>query len=392
MSVSNIEPDFDTQRVRLLRPSWAELDYGAIAANLALARELVGRATKIYFVCKGDGFGFGAANVARLAAQAGVDGFCVGSPEEGVAIRNAGIDREILLFAATLPEDAAQVAALGLTVTIQSHESLRAFIDAGVAVDAFLEIDPGFGRFGFLPSQWQAAFEALRDQSTVRLKGVYTHLSSPESDDVTRRQAGVFDAALADARAAGFDNVTTMLASSRVMLAHPHLAYQAVDPGRFLYGALDADWMARAPLRPMLRAVRARIIHVQEHPAGSVLGIGYAEPIRLERAVRIGVVPIGFWDGLNHVPPLGRVLVHGQTARILGRRSFQHTVIDITEIAQARTGSVVTLLGRDGDQSIEIDELAQTLRLPVMELVPRLARSLPHVDAGAAAHAGEKRR
>jgi alanine racemase len=327
-----------------------------------------------------------------LAAQAGVDGFCVGSPEEGVAIRSAGIDRDILLFASTLPEDAAQVAALGLTVTIQSHESLRAFIDAGVAVDAFLEIDPGFGRFGFLPSQWQAAFDALRDQSTVRLKGVYTHLSSPESDDVTRNQAGVFDAALADARAAGFDNVTTMLASSRVMLAHPHLAYQTVDPGRLLYGALDADWMARAPLRPMLRAVRGRIIHVQEHPAGSVLGIGYAEPIRLERRVRIGVVPIGFWDGLNHVPPLGRVIVHGQDARILGRRSFQHTVVDITENEQARTGSVVTLLGRDGDQTITIDELAASLRLPVMELIPRLVRSLPHVDAEVMDAPGNDRR
>ena len=67
-------------------------------------------------------------------------------------------------------------------------------------------------------------------------------------------------------------------------------------------------------------------------------------------------------------------------------------MIDITGIAQARTGSVVTLLGRDGDQSIEIDELAQTLRLPVMELVPRLARSLPHVDADAAGHPGEERR
>ncbi|MGF6767729.1 alanine racemase [Paraburkholderia sp. GAS199] len=382
MCASILDPVCDAQRVRLLRPSWAELDDGAIAANLAVARERVGPATKIYFVCKGDGFGFGAAKVARLAAQAGVDGFCVGSPEEGVAIRRAGIDRDILLFAATLPEDAAQVAALGLTVTIQSRESLHAFIDAGVAVDAFLEIDPGFGRFGFLPSQWQGAFDVLRNQKTVRLKGVYTHLSSPENDDVTRRQAGVFDAALADARAAGFNDLITMLASSRVMLAHPHLAYHAVDPGRLLYGALDADWMARAPLRPLLRAVRGRIIHVQEHRAGSTLGIGYAEPIQLEHDVRIGVVPIGFWDGLNHVPPLGRVLVHGQSAPLLGRRSFQHTVIDITEIGQARTGSVVTLLGQDGDQSITIDEMAQTLRLPVMELIPRLARGLPHVSAG----------
>ncbi|WP_260854201.1 alanine racemase [Paraburkholderia sp. BCC1886] len=372
-------PLTDRQRVRLLRPSWAELDYGAIAANLAVAREQVGQATKIYFVCKGDGFGFGAANVARLAAQAGVDGFCVGSPEEGLAIRETGIDREILLFASTLPEDAAQVAALGLTVTIQSLDSLYGFIEAGVAVDAFLEIDPGFGRFGFLPAQWPLAFEALRKQSAVRLKGVYTHLSSPESNTVTRDQAGVFDAALADARAAGFVDLIAMLASSRVMLAHPHLAYQAVDPGRFLYGALDGDWMARAPLRPMLRAVRGRIIHVQEHAAGSTLGIGYAEPIRLDRAVRIGVVPIGFWDGLNHVPPLGRVLVQGRAAPILGRRSFQHTVVDISAIAQAGIGSVVTLLGEDGGQTISIDEMAQTMRLPVMELIPRLVRSLPHV-------------
>ena len=374
----------ESQRVRLLRPSWAELDYGAIAANLAVARQLAGHSARIYFVCKGDGFGFGAANVATLAARAGVDGFCVGSPEEGLAIRNAGIDGEILLFASTLPEDAAQVAALGLTVTIQSFESLHAFIHTEVAVDAFLEIDPGFGRFGFLASQWKSAFEALRNQSTVRLKGIYTHLSSPESDEVTRGQTGVFDSALADARAAGFDNVTTMLASSRVMIAHPQLAYDAVDPGRLLYGALDAAWMARVSLRPMLRAVRGRIIHVQEHPAGSTLGIGYAAPIQLERDIRIAVVPIGFWDGLNHVPPLGHVLVHGQKARLLGRRSFQHTVVDITDIPKARTGSVVTLLGQDGQHSITIDELAETLRLPVMELIPRLARSLPHVDADVA--------
>ena len=202
------------ENFRLLRPSWAEIDYDAIRSNLAVARGIVGSAAKVYFVCKGDGFGFGAASVARLAAQAGVDGFCVGSPEEGMAIRQAGIDLDILLFASTLPSDAAKVASLGLTVTIQSIESLRAFIAAGVPVDAFVEIDPGFGRFGFLPSQWPVAFKALRAQSAVRLKGVYTHLSSPESTAITLDQQSVFDAALTDARAAGFDQAIAMLASS----------------------------------------------------------------------------------------------------------------------------------------------------------------------------------
>jgi alanine racemase len=365
--------------LRLLRPAWAEIDHRAIGANLAVARSLVRDGVKVYFVCKGDGFGFGAAMVARLAADAGVDGFCVGSPEEGVAIRAVGIGHEVLLFASTLPEDAARVASLGLTVTIQSMESLRAFVSAGIAVDAFVEIDPGFGRFGFLATQWTDAFHALAAQSVVRLKGIYTHLSAPDDDAVTARQAGVFDAALADASAAGFHDLTTMLASSRVMIAHPHLSYGAVDPGRLLYGALDREWMERAPLRPMLRAVRGRIIHVQDHPAGSMLGIGYSAPIRLERAMRVGVVPIGFGDGLNHVPPLGRVLVHGAQAQVMGRRSLQHTVIDLTDLPAASVGSVVTLLGEDGAERITIDELADTLRLPVMELLPRLMRSLPHV-------------
>ncbi|WP_322103145.1 alanine racemase [Paraburkholderia sp. J41] len=374
------ENDPQARELRLLRPAWAEIDRGAIGANLAVARSLVRDGVKVYFVCKGNGFGFGAATVARLAAAAGVDGFCVGSPEEGVAIRAAGIDREVLLFASTLPEDAARVASLGLTVTIQSMESLHAFVSAGVAVDAFVEIDPGFGRFGFLPSQWADAFCALAAQSVVRLKGIYTHLSSPGDETITARQAGVFDAALADASAAGFDNVTTMLASSRVMIAHPDLNYRAVDPGRLLYGALDREWMEQVSLRPMLRAVRARIIHVQQHPAGSMLGIGYSAPIRLERAMRVGVIPIGFGDGLNHVPPLGRVLVSGVQAQVMGRRSLQHTVIDLTDLPAVGVGSVVTLVGEDGRERITIDELADVLKLPVMELLPRLVRSLPHVS------------
>ncbi|WP_349606463.1 alanine racemase [Cupriavidus sp. DF5525] len=374
------EFELSEREVQLLRPAWAEINWGALRSNLAVARKLVGNDVEIYFVCKGDGFGFGAARVAKLAAEAGVDALCVGSPEEGLAIRKAGIEKEILLFASTLPEDAARVASLGLTVTIQSMESLRAFISAGVPVDAFLEIDPGFGRFGFLPSQWGVALRALAAQSTVRLKGIYTHLSSPGDEVVTERQAGVFNAALADASAAGFNDVVTMLASSRVMIAHPQLSYRAVDPGRLLYGALDHEWMSRADLTPMMHAIRGRVIHVQEHPAGSVLGIGYSAPIRLERTVRVGVVPIGFGDGLNHVPPLGRVLVQGREAPVMGRRSLQHTVVDLTDIPQAGIGSIVTFLGADGGQEITIDELAEAFNVPVLELIPRLARSLPHIS------------
>jgi len=96
--------------------------------------------------------------------------------------------------------------------------------------------------------------------------------------------------------------------------------------------------------------------------------------------VRVGVVPIGFGDGLNHVPPLGRVLIQGKEAPVMGRRSLQHTVVDLTELPEANIGSVVTVLGEDGGEPITIDELADALNLPVLELLPRLARSLSHVQ------------
>ena len=89
--------------------------------------------------------------------------------------------------------------------------------------------------------------------------------------------------------------------------------------------------MLRAALKPMLHAVRGRVIHIQEHAKGSKLGIGYAAPIEVEEDIRVAVIPIGFWDGLNHVPPLGRVLIGGHSAPVMGRRSFQHTVIECHE-------------------------------------------------------------
>lgn len=362
-----------------MRPSWAEIDPRAIRHNVEKARSQLGPHRKIYFVCKGDGFGFGAASVARLALQAGVDALCVGGPEEAQSIRDAGIHADILLFASTLPADAAAVADLGVIATLQSPEAAQAFIALGRPLEVFVEIDCGFGRFGLTQPQWCEVLELLRGQASVRLRGIYSHLSSPEDAQITAAQAKVFEAACHDAEHLGFVGIEKILASSRVMILHPGLSHTGVDPGRYIYGALDRRFMQAADLRPLLAAVRGRIIHVQSHAAGSTLGLGYGAPIELSKPMRLAVVPIGFWDGLNHAPPLGDVIVHGRRTSVIGRRSFQHTVIDVSDIPEARVGSVVTLLGRDGDAEIAIDELAATMRLPVMEAVPRLARSLPHV-------------
>ncbi|HSV50516.1 MAG TPA: alanine racemase [Burkholderiaceae bacterium] len=364
---------------RLLRPSWAEIDRDALRHNVQAARRAIGPDRKIWFVCKGDGFGFGAARVATWALEAGVDALCVGSPDEAWAIRRAGIDADILLFACTLPQDVSALAELDVILSIHSPQMLEAVAALGRSVDVFLEIDSGFGRFGLQPAQWRSALARLRGMPLVQLHGVYSHLSAPEDEATSAQQAAVFARAVGDAQQQGFQGLECVLASSRVMILHPQLNHTGVDPGRFIYGALDAALAERAGLRPLLHAVRGRIIHVQEHEAGKSLGLGYGAPIVLGKPMRLAVVPIGFWDGLNHAPPLGRVIVAGQFAPVVGRRSFQHTVIDVSAVPNADVGSLVTLVGQDGDCAIPIDELAATLGVPLMELLPRLVRGLPQV-------------
>ena len=368
---------------RLMRPSWAEIDLSALRHNVGRARALAGPGVKLFFVCKGDGFGFGAAAMAAAAERAGVDGFCVGSPNEIVSVRSTGTRLPLLLYACTLPQDLRAAAALGAMVTVQSLADLDAVTDDAAPIDVFLEVDCGLARFGLASHQLPEVLSRLRDAPHVKVHGLYGHLSSPDDPVLSHTQSSLFANAGALVQSSGFPDAMLMLASSRVMLAYPDLNFDAVDPGRLIYGGgFEAAWMERGGLEPVLSAVKSRLIHIQEHPPGTTLGIGYGKPIVIERTVRTAVAPIGFSDGLNHVPPVGEMLVRGIRCPVIGRRTFQHSILDVTNAHGAAIGDEVVVLGSQGGQQITIDDLSAGTGIPIIELVPRLARSLPHIYLG----------
>ena len=360
---------------RLARPSWVEIDLGVIAHNLKLTRELIGDDVKLYAVCKADALGCGLLPVARTLEAHGADAIAVSDPADVVELREAGIRLPILLFASTLPEQAADVAELDVIPAVHDMPSLDAFAGVGRTIEVFFKIDAGLGRLGFAEHQWQEAFEAARRKPNLRIKGLYTHLSKPEDRTITAEQAARFERACGAAHTAGFRDFERMAASSRVVLGYPELHYTAVDPGSLLLGLVGPPWAGMAPTRPAIRALKSRIIQVQQHPAGATLGIGYGKPIASERAMRTAVIPIGFADGLNHVPPLGEVLVCGRRAPVLGRRSNDFSLLDVTGIQGAEVGSEAVLLGRQGEAEISATELAESLGHPMIELLPRIARS-----------------
>ncbi|MBT6276134.1 MAG: alanine racemase [Chromatiales bacterium] len=361
----------------MLRPAWMEVDLAAISYNVSLVRKRIGPDVRLFAVVKSHGFGCGPAQAARAALAGGADSLAVGDPGDAQEIREAGIDAPVLLYASTPPDVAAEVAALNVIVTIHDMESLRAFANQDTPVDAFMKAEVGLGRLGVLEEDWQTVFDTARASNSLSLTGIYTHLNAPDDPEWIKNQVVVYERACSAAQARGFENLTRMVASSHVVLGYEALRFNAVNPGRFLFGLVEGKWAEIDIARPVMSSIKSRVIQTKEFAAGDV--VGFLGPKPLSRPTRLAVLPIGFGDGFNHLAPLGELLVEGQRVPIIGRRGIEHTVIDVTKVRAVKVGSEAVLLGSQGNESIAPDELAGWLGLPVLELLPRLARTLPKV-------------
>ena len=361
--------------MNMVLPAWIEIDLAALRHNVGQLRDRVGGDVEIMAVVKSDGFGCGAAITAAEVMAAGADSVAVGNPEDARAIRGAGIKAPILLYASTLPGAAAEVAALDVTATVHDMESLAAFAALNQPLDVQFKIEAGLGRLGVSPDDWRAAFEAVRSSNNLNLTGLYTHLNAPDDPDSIKRQIAQFEASYGMAQSLGFSDLRRMVASSNVVLGYPELNYDAVNAGRLLFHMLDGKWAQMIQTRPVIAAVKSSIIQVKDFPAGARVGFLGGE--ELVEPTCLAVLPIGFGDGFKHRPPLGEVLVRGRRAAIVGRRGIEHTVVDVSGAADARVGDEVVLLGAQGNEEITGTEVGAWLDLPLMEILPRLARTLP---------------
>ncbi len=353
------------------RPAWSVIDLDALAHNVRLIRAMLRPTDRFYAVCKNDAYGCGARETARTMLEAGANAFAVSDPADARRIRAAGIDAPILLYASTCPDQVQAVAELGLIATVHDFSSLTALARVNRRVDVHVEVDCGYGRLGFTPDEWDVAFTALRAANNLRVVGLYTHLASVEAQPAVAMQADLFRRAAAAADAAGLRNLELMAASSRVMLGYPELNLTAVNPGRLLYGMIEDPWRGHADVRPVIRAIKSRVLQVKTIPAS----FPFDDPRHLAApgTLRTAVIAFGFKDGLPREPAGGTVLVRGQRARILGLRATEHTVIDVTDIAGVTAGDEVVIVGQQGNETIGAHEAVATYKMAMIELLPRMS-------------------
>jgi alanine racemase len=348
--------------------SWVEISLSQIAANFQAVKSVVGPAVEVMPVVKADAYRHGAVEVSRTLVKEGAKWLAVSSVEEGAALRDAGVTARILVTADFLPAERAGLLEYNLTPVIHSIEDIREW-DALLAsrpegAAYHLKIDSGMGRLGTRDAASMIA-KAVQGASHAKLEGLMTHFAS-SADYVgtqTEDQIKLFEATCAELASAGLSPLFVHLSASTPIAYGRRNAWgKMVRPGHAIYGYVSAASRGTAPPR-LLRVKPAlswktMILSIKELPEGAL--VGYGGMFRAPHAMRIAILSAGYADGIPHrLSNKGRVIAGGELAPIIGAVSMDLTTIDVTQCPPLRVGDPVTLLGSEGNISIDAMQMAR---------------------------------
>ena len=338
----------------------------------------------IVAVVKADAYGHGAAPITHALAQSGVTRFGVATLAEGLALRAAGITASILVMGALLPEECPDAIAHGLTpVVYDLHQAdcLAACLkDRAMPYSVHLKVDTGMGRLGLSPKTMPDVLAKLRVHRALKLEGIMTHLADAdhENADYTQQQVDQFCAILRQIEAEGLAVPLVHAANSAGILRHPASHFTAVRPGIMLYGYHPIrESPAPSSLKPVM-SLSTRVVQVRSLDTGQ--SVSYNRTYTATRPSRIAVLPIGYADGYNRrLSNQAAVLIHGKRAPVVGRVCMDMTMVDVTNIPGVQPGDNAILIGRQGEEHITAQELADLQGTIPYEVLCAIGSRVPRV-------------
>ncbi len=361
--------------------AWREIDLGALVHNAALLQDTLPRGCSLMAVVKADAYGHGAVSVARCLQRHGIHAFAVACLSEGIQLRKAGIRGMILVLGFTPPQQAPLLRRWRLTQTVVDAAHGVRLASAGGRVHVHLALDTGMHRLG-IPAEDRRAITRLFQMDSLRIDGVFSHLCvsdslASENMDYTQGQLDAFFDTVAWIRAQGFDPGALHIQASYGILNLPPQPCRYARAGIALYGVRsDSSPTRQAPdLHPVL-ALRCRVSTLHTLQPGEQAGYGRAFTAR--RATKLAVLTIGYADGLPRSLPQhgGQVLLHGCRCPMVGRMCMDQLLVDVTDAPPIRPGDQATLIGRDGDEEIRAEEVAELCGTITNELLSRLGARL----------------
>jgi alanine racemase len=350
------------------RPTRVEIDLDAIRHNV---RSLKPAAAELMAVVKANAYGHGDTAVARAALEAGATWLGVALVEEGIGLRDAGIDAPILILSEFPPGSEDDALASRLTPTLYTHDGLARLTQAadGTPIPVHVKVDTGMHRAGIHPPGDAPRFVEMVAEAGLVLDGLWTHLARSEEDDVaTKEQLALFLSVVEDIRAAGHAPRLVHAANSAATILHPDSHLDLVRLGIAMYGVEPAPGVGTG-LRPAL-TWRSAVAMVKRLPAGE--RISYGHRYELKRDAWVATVPVGYADGYPRMlSSRADVLIGGRRCRAAGSVTMDHLMVDCGNL-EPSSGADVVLIGDQGEETISAWELAERADTMAYEIVTRI--------------------
>jgi alanine racemase len=355
-----------------------------LTRNMRLLQELVG-ARPMWPAIKANAYGHGAETVARHLVGLGYDTLCVARVAEAVALADAGIAATFIILSADLPDHAEAVVAHGFEPVICTLEVASALGQAAEKANrriaVHLMVDTGMGRIGIRPDEVAGFLDHCCAFSALRLRGLMSHFPRAEeadksySHDETDRFRAVADAT----RNYGIE--VRHMANSAAILDLPDSHFDAVRPGIAIYGLRPSRDLANPKawdLEPVLEW-KTRITFLKEVPAG--IGLSYGHAFQTQRSSLIATIPVGYGDGYSRrLSDAAAVLVGGVRCPQVGRITMDQSLVDVTALrGRVGLGDEVVLIGRQGEEEVTAEELADKLQTINYEIVTGIGQRVPRL-------------
>ena len=365
--------------------TWAEIDLDAMLHNFMAARHHLPDEVLLAAVIKANAYGHGAVAAAKLL-EGKADRFAVAMTDEGVELRKAGIETPIFLLGPTPQSDFEAIAQYDIEAAVPSFaygKALCAYGAAnGKAIPYHLVLDTGMGRIGFACTEQSLdEIEALTKLPGGKLLGVFSHYAKADCADKTyaNEQTRRFAAFTKAMEERGVEIPLKHLDNSAGLIEMPE-KFDMVREGIILYGLKPSDEVDLS-LIGGIRGVMALKSHISFlKTVTEPTPISYGCTCVAQPGTRVATVSAGYADGVCRLlSNRGQVLVRGVRCPILGRVCMDQFMIDVTKVPAAQVGDAVTIFGRDGDDEITADDVADQIGTIGYEVTCLITPRVPRV-------------
>ena len=357
----------------------AIVDLSAIKHNVELLKKTAG--TNLLAVVKADAYGHGLVPVAQAALSAGASYLGVALLEEAITLREAGIDAPILAWLVQPGSDFKEAIDLDIELAVASRSALKEISDASILKRArvHLEVDTGMTRGGFL-AEWNEL--TADDLEGVDVVGIFSHFARADEPGEKQNddQLARFEEMVAHLASLGITNVIRHLSNSAATLKNNASSFDMVRTGIAMYGLTpDFNTLGNSQslgLRPAMQ-LRAALYLVKDVPAGSPVGYGATE--KTSRDTKLGVVAMGYADGIPRIAHEAGIWISGKRAPIIGRVSMDQFVVDLGAESKAKSGDWVTIFGNGSHGEYTADDWGAASQSINYEIVTRIGPRVPRI-------------